>query len=145
MKVATIDNRKGRWIIGGWSQTVDGAWIQDDEYYVLDEPIGIDEVVKNLMAALSRSRLGIPHPQDFTNHMAPLLNAAGVRSWRSYVNGTKSTTVKQVEEKITLTPMANHGPREGFSLLNDRMIEVAAPFTTPVLGQAILQALAACE
>lgn len=145
MKEAVVNVRKKKWIIGTYSQTVDGVWIHDGDYAVLSDDADPSELGVSLMLALSRSVSGIPHPKSWDGHREPLLRAAGVRSWNTYVKGAKSISVRQDDKKIMLTPMANRGARGGFTFLLERTVEVAATAADAEIGAAILQALTYCE
>ncbi len=149
MKVAMIDNRKGKWLVGSYSQTVDGVWIHQGEYEVLSTETDVAVVAEAILSALGRSRVGVPHPQDWSGHTRPLLEAAGVPSWRAYVNGTKSISITQEGDSISLTPMINKGAREGFGFQNERTVVVPATAAPDELGDelgdALERALAACR
>ncbi|WP_428262367.1 hypothetical protein [Haliangium sp.] len=145
MKSANLDRRKQQWIIATCSQTTDGVWLHDGEYTVLPAESAPATVAEALQAALARTRIGIPHPQDWTGHVKPLLDAAGVKTWSAYVRDTRAISVEQADDDIVLTPTVNRGAREGFGFLSEQAIHVPSTATHAEIGAAIEKALARCE
>jgi hypothetical protein len=66
---------------------------------------------------MKRARQSVPHPsQDqWDSLLRPLLDAAGVSSWRIFMNGARDLSVFDDDGVIELLPSTNLGPKGGFA------------------------------
>jgi hypothetical protein len=139
---ATVNQRRGRIIVERVDTTVDGIPVGTDDIAVFDESIAARELGQAVMGAVGRARASIPRIQrdEWAPRLQPLLRAAGVRSWRSFVDGCRDVSVFEVAEGLELMPSINHGAREGFEGLPEEAITVKAD-DPMVVGEAVLRAL----
>lgn len=81
----------------------------------------------NVLAALALSRADVKHPDDWRSVLAPLLSAAGVKSWPTFVKGTKSIEVEAAaDSSMKLIPTRNLGATDGFEPVVEKTIAVTA-------------------
>ena len=107
--------RRGEWLfVSSSSETTAGVWISAEPCVRLPVTCSDEELGEAVGKALDGSRTGVPHPTNWNTLPDPLLNAAGLRSWSRFSRGAVSVDVREVDGKLTLTPLKNLGPREGF-------------------------------
>lgn len=106
--------RSGSFYIGPLSETTAGAWIPVEPCMRLRVSCTDAELGEAVVAALPWSRKQVPHPTDWKNLPDPLLDAAKLRSWATFSKGALSVDVQESDGQLTLTPLKNLGPREGF-------------------------------
>lgn len=102
-KLATIYLRKSKLLIASSSKTISGFWVAEGPVQVVDEGDAF-AIAAALRIAFERSRSRVPVPNSFSEPIAPLLEAAGVKSWRSFVKDAKSIGASLFDGTITLTP-----------------------------------------
>lgn len=73
----------------------------------------------------------------------PLLKLAGVRSFNAFAKSVTRVEIGMDDETVTLIPMQNGGPKEGFIHLNEKALLSEAD--EEALGTAAIAALALCE
>ena len=94
----SIYARRGSCFVAADDQTTDGVWIGSGRVATVDDAdrFGLGEAV---VKALGHSRTGVPHPRrdqwsvQRQRSLGPLMDAAGVRSWRSFVLSARLVTV----------------------------------------------------
>lgn len=128
-------------VVHSESQTRDGAWILAEPVTQLEAGCSDASLGGQVRAALRASRTGIPHPKAWTGMVEPLLRAARVRSYKSFVDGAWYVTVDERAGGITLVPTRNRGAREGFAEDPDAASFVAEGATDAALGAAVRTAL----
>lgn len=143
MKCAAAHLRRGKILIQAFSQTTAGVWIGYGPVYVAsgdDEPCAIG--VK-ILAALDNSLVGVRHPlqNEWKGIQAPILEAAGVKSWATFEKGSIGVGVDDHGDFIVITPTASDV--DGGKALPDKVIR--SKKDNQQLGAALLQAFAACE
>src|SRR6187397_1271984 len=85
MKRAEVYLRSSRCFLAASSETVAGAWVLSPPYRVMEASCTDSELGVALLSALSSSQTGIAHPDPRRDSVvAPLLKAAGVKSWKSF-------------------------------------------------------------
>ncbi len=87
----------------------------------------------------------VPHPEDW-DELPPsaILQAAGVKSWRTFSKGARTIDLDLMETEFVLTPMRQEG-RLDFIPLNDQKLHLPRDCTAEALGEAITRALARCR
>jgi hypothetical protein len=114
MKMATVYLRRGRIFVHASSRTTEGVWISSEPYETLAITCSDEELGAIAKVALENSRGGVPHPRDWKTLLEKFLQQAGVKSWSTFVKGATCADIKDNGEHITVTPMKNLGPKEGF-------------------------------
>lgn len=118
-------------------QTTTGLWILAEPVTRLDGGCSDGIVGSTLRAALEASRSGVCHPKEFKRIVEPLLRAAGVRSYKAFVEGARCVPVHEREGRLTLTPTRNLGSKEGFAEEPGAAIVVPATSADEALGAAL--------
>jgi len=95
------------------------------------------------VAALNKSKIGLPPYVRGDDLMGPFLKFVGAKSYATYVRGVhcvgvSANFVDSIRD-FTLEPMANGGGKEGFTPIVEHIRHL--PFQSPEqLGQAVLDA-----
>lgn len=136
--------RKGKILIQGYAQAVTELWIAYGPVYVSmrdDNPV---EIGAKINAALANSITGVPHPsQDqWKAVQTPMLEAAGVKSWATLAKGAMAVGFKEDGDFIVFTPSSDYANNGGKDL-PEKIIR--SQRNDQELGEALLQAFAACE
>lgn len=114
MRTAAVFRRDNRYILHACSRTTDGVWILSGPCVVLPDECTDLALGQAIEAALVASVVGVPHPRDWQSVVEPLLSAASVRSWRSFMKGAAHLSVEVGDSVVALVPMRNLGARDGF-------------------------------
>ena len=99
------------------------------------------------MASLEHSVTGIPHPTDwkiFTeDFVKPLLNRAGVKSWKAFMNGATLCCIGVDSETTNVEAFRRTG--KSFEPLPDTKVSIStnAPFVD--IGKIVLDVLNKAE
>ncbi|MFC0005791.1 hypothetical protein [Micromonospora siamensis] len=140
-RLAGLDLRRGRHVVHSSSLTVDGLWIANGVFELLDDSPGDKELGAAVRRMLDASRDGVPTPdlRGGPSLFAPVLDALGLRSWATYAKGAVHVDVEQDGEDVLVSPTRNGG-REGFVGLTEQSVRLAAP-DDEELGVALRAAL----
>jgi hypothetical protein len=143
-RLAEVIRRNGRIVVASYSKTTPGFSVLNSWQAAYPDSILPEELGKAVMAALAASREDVPPPPPRQSSPSPelkaLMTSAGVKSYSAFMNGARSVDVRQENRSnvITVTPMRNCGPREGFDFLPDLALELPATSSEHEIGQAIL-------
>ncbi|MDB5677691.1 hypothetical protein [Sphingomonas bacterium] len=137
-KLAAIYERKGALFISASHQTKAGFWIDDEEVVTLIQP-SAEELGGAVEAALARSTEGVPTPPPTARIERPLLKAAGVGSWATFMNLSRHVGISSEHGVVKLTPYRNLGSKGGFEPDTDMIIP--APMCSAMLGQMVADLL----
>jgi hypothetical protein len=137
-KLAAIYERKGRLFVTASHQTKAGFWVDDEHVVCLNQPTH-DELGRAIKMALDRSQNGVATPPPDARIEKPLLAAAGVGSWATFMKLSQHVSVFSDGGSLKVTPHRNLGSKGGFEPEPD----LAAPSadSTSVLGQAVADLL----
>jgi hypothetical protein len=111
-----IYGRQGFCYISPDDRTVDGVWIGSG-HVVKVEASDPDEIGGAVLSALGRSRGGAPHPrqeewaEQRRRALAPILEAAGLRTWRSFVRTAQLITACGADGGVIVELWAHDGRR----------------------------------
>jgi hypothetical protein len=142
--VVNIDRqRSGEYLLRVFSLTENGLSVLDG--LPARVPAGAEAIIlgTEVLAALNKSRIGLPPYVRGDDLSGPFLKFMGAKSYAAYVRGVHSVGVSAnfVDSIIDfrLEPKANGGGKEGFSPIIEHIRHL--PFQSPEqLGQAILDA-----
>jgi len=127
-------------IVASSSKTTMGVGLHVDPVVLsLDSSMGDVEV--QLAESLRASDRILAHPaqSEWKGSFDPFLKAAGVRSFRSFMQNARMLMVDQDENGVTITPTRNLGAKGGFEeLLNE---QVALPNNVLAVAEAVLRVL----
>lgn len=144
-KLVSVYQRKGQLVLCPSNLTTEELWITGGPARRLDVDSAIHEKGAVVRQSLSDSRNGVPHPTQSGGMFDPVLKLAGVRSWKTFVNGTRLVAVTEEEGQITVVPTRNGGAREGFFDLGPKTVTLGSGATDEELGAAVDAALALAE
>ncbi|MEH2484985.1 hypothetical protein [Bradyrhizobium sp. AZCC 2230] len=144
MRKAAAYLRRNKVIICPVSDTTDGVGVICAPVFDL-EASDVSGVGAAVLEALQLSREGIPHPApaDWSKLFKPVLKAAGVGSWKTFVRSTKDVIVRFETNRIVYIPTRNLGSRNGFVPLPEKE-RSSAPMAAEV-GPALLAAFGDAE
>jgi hypothetical protein len=104
----------------------------------------LKSVGHRINAALEASKIGVPHPTDFSSRVRPLLAAANARNYSSFVKNTFLVIVIRERNRITFLPTRNEGAREGFVPIYDKAIEQETSEDPLQIADWAFEAIAEC-
>lgn len=135
--------RKGQVYVQRYLQTTAGLSIAHGPVRTspMSDPSAIGD---DLRSVLTRPESTLPHPaqSEWGNVQRPMLDAAGVRSWKALAQGSFVVGIERDGDLISLIPSADY-EKEGGRSLPDRTVQ--AEITSSELGEKMLAAFAACE
>lgn len=137
---AAVYSVNGRLIVASCPKTAMGVRLTMDPI-VLRSNAGADSLGSAVTAALEASERVLPHPgpAEWKGSFDPFLQAAGVRSLKSFMASARLVDVDQTPEKVVVTPNRNCGAKDGFEpLLNEAEAIAADPET---VAEAVLRRL----
>jgi hypothetical protein len=142
VRTATVYLRSKRLILERVDVTTDGVPIGTDDLLVVPSDIPAAELGTQLLGIMKRARQSVPHPsQDqWDSLLRPLLDAAGVSSWRTFMNGARDLSVFDDNGVIELLPSTNLGPKGGFAVDEPGLRRVPKSDPT-LLGHSVKAAL----
>jgi CDI immunity protein len=134
------------WYISAASQTTTGIWIGNEPQFKLPVALTSESLGLAIEKALDASGKVIPHPAEWTKEIyQPMLDLAGVESWRKFAAGTASLLVTADETSITIEPCKNDGPKDGYSFLPHKNFSIPLDSTAEAIGNAVMQGITLCE
>lgn len=133
---ATIDYRLGK-LFFSTKSSGPGAYIGIGHPQVLDEASPSQQIGTALIFALSLSRPNkeISFPEDFSTISSPLLQAAGVKTWKEFAHGCKAMRAERINNRVELQPLK----REGTNFVLGSKPEILENPTPEELGTIIQQ------
>jgi hypothetical protein len=135
-RLASIYERKDALFIAADHRTRAGFWIADELVVTLCNPTPA-ALGNEVLMALGRSRDGVPTPPPSARIDKPLLAAAGVGSWRTFMTLSKHVSVSINDGVLKVAPYRNLGSKGGFEPQPDLDFECSEA----VLGEAVIEAL----
>lgn len=139
---AAVYKKEGTYLIHPWARTVTGLYRFWEPVVALGTDCGDVELADAVRSALAASPSDVPHPDPahFKKLIAPLLRAAGAKSWTAFEKGASAVEVYEEDDAIVVMATTNKGSRGGFVHENENKTKVAPPFS-PELGSAIRRML----
>ncbi len=98
-------------------RTTKGIWVSGVPVMVIEEgAVDAITIASKVREALSASVYDAPQPsqEQYKILFQPVLDAANVKSWATFMKGTRYVDLILADGAITLTPTRNAGAREGF-------------------------------
>lgn len=146
MKRVAVYRRRGSYLMAADCHTKDGFWLTVAPYRKLPGDVNAGELGSAVREMLPFSRSGIPTPSwKDDSDMQELLDAAGVKSYSTFMKGALLVKVRVEDEWATMIPMLNRGGREGFEHLNPSSGPHARVDDPEELGRKLLDAFELAE
>jgi hypothetical protein len=147
MKCAVVYERKEVFYISTSSQTTTGLWIDEEPCIAIKTDSSYEELGKAVRKALDSSRANVPHPKqtEWGNVTAPLLKAAGVKSWSTFGKTAKCSHI-EMDKQLVFIPTKNFGGRSGgFRVIEGKSFELATDAKPEQIGESVKKAMSFSE
>ncbi|HDR8965221.1 hypothetical protein [Burkholderia vietnamiensis] len=143
MKSAYALLRKGKIYVRSYSQTTTGLWIGWGQVYVVDENNSL-ELAERVRDALNNSSHGVKHPSqtEWKAVQAPMLEAAGVKSWKTLAKGAKAIGLESDGSIVKIEPSSDY-ENSGGTGMPAQAIE--CEIGSSELGEALMRAFQVCS
>jgi hypothetical protein len=145
MRAATVYRRGNALYLNSSSRTTAGLWIATAPFLRVESGSALTARGEAALAALNASQEGVPHPTNWSELVAPLLELAGVRSWATFMKGAACLNLEVEGESLKIIPNRNLGPKEGFESIPESAVELPFPSSPGQIGVALEEALARCQ
>ena len=140
MKRAEIYMRNGSFYIRSQSKSTVGIFLWAGPIIVSEDSISAEALGRNILDAFAFSTENIPHPANSTEwsqNLKPFLEAAKVRSWKTFMNGAEAVALKNIDGTIELIPYINRGAKMGFDFNSEKIRVLSADCPVVELGETI--------
>ena len=139
-KMCTVYERRGMLYLQASSQTEEGVWVLDGGVSELPSNAPDETLGEAVRSALLQSK-GVPHPTRWDRLMEPLLASAGVKSWKTFVNGTRCVSVESEKRGWKLIHFRNLGAKHGFEPVPSAEIDLPPGTNLADKGRSVRDAL----
>jgi hypothetical protein len=142
-QLATVERRKGEYLVCSFSKTTPGFWVMNGLFRRLPGDVDDDSLGDAVSWALDFSTEGVnPPPLNGPSPFMSVLLELGLASYGQYMKGASSVGIRREGDRLTVTPKHNGGPRAGFTEIHERVQNLDTPNPT-ALAIAIRVALEA--
>jgi hypothetical protein len=141
MQCVSVYERRGQFVIVPEVRTTSGIWTASSPVLTCPTTVEAEGLGAAVRKALAGSTEGAPHPREWKSVQAPLLDAAGVRSWATFVRGTESCSVAVNEDGMTVLPMKNGGSEGGFIPLESQAVRLPSNAADGEIGAGVRAAI----
>jgi hypothetical protein len=148
LRRATVLIRPNDFIVQPTLCTTMGLYVSGEPITVITRAAPPSRVGEAVRGALEVSMAVIPHPTDWRAFSAPLLTAAGVRSWNAIQRSARHCRVEATGAVIRIIPSRNGGTAgedKGYHPLVDQAIVLPADCTDEQLGIAVEDGATNCR
>ena len=145
-KLISIYERKGIIFIGANHRTTAGVWLDAGLYESVSVEHAKEKLGHLVSNSLGKSVIDIPHPSNFSRLTNALLLIAGVRSYKSFLNGAKLCTLG-ISDQINIIPHKNggySGDSRGFTEIPNNVLILPIGASESDISWNILKALDSC-
>lgn len=142
MKLATAYRRGSAVLVHPSARTTDGVWILSEPCVRLPSDCSDVELGDAVLSALKGSKSPLPHPTEWKGVLEPLLDAAGVRSWKTFAKCAACVEVAALAGELEFVPTENMGADEGFEANEPDKSIVTLPTSSEVVGATLRKLLA---
>lgn len=137
-KRAAIYQKRGTIFVSASHRTQAGFWVEDDQVKTMTQPAA-SELEAAVRQALDRSQEKVPTPPPSVRFDRPLLKAANVSSWATFMKLSTHVDVCREGDELKITPYRNLGPKEGFEPQKEQQVVISS--SSNGWGQVVLDAL----
>jgi hypothetical protein len=146
MRLASVYRLHDKYFIHPQKKSTAGLWLAQPDFLSLPLEASPEELGFSVRRALDQSSGVVPHPTDWAGQSKSRLAAAGVRSEKAFIRGTRLVTASQ-SSAIVLEPNHNGGStggQQGFTPFQERQLSVSVDSSPREVGAALLAVFAAC-
>ena len=148
MRLASAYRLRDRFFLHPNSKTTAGGWLATPPYVSIPLDSGPETLGEAIVAALTASVLGIPHPTSWSGLSKPRLDAAGAKSEAAFMRDARLVHVSLDATTITLEATHNGGSKgdtKGFSELPASTMKLPAAARPGELALAFCEMLSRCS
>lgn len=130
--------RRGQFYACAMSRTVEWLWIAGPPFLEAAGDATDEELGRLVLDALEGSRQDVAHPPvaDLERVLDPLVELAGVKSYRTFEKGARLVEALEQGGVVTLTPTRNAG-RDGFLPLEGSAVTVDSSDDAGAVGSGL--------
>ena len=145
MKVASVYKRSDGLYFHSASQTTAGVWVATAPF--LKVSFKSTQAAKGdaVVEVLNASQAPVPHPTNWDDIFAPVLELANVESWEQFKDKTDCCGLRVEGELMSMIPHRSLGPDEGFEPIPELAVRLTANAPPTVIGVALDEAFAHCQ
>ena len=142
MKAAKIYLRKGKYFISPLLGSGGGdPCLFSPPVLMLNSDVAPEQLGAAVQEALGASHLHAPWPTNWKDLIKPLLSAAGVKDWPTFVKGTLSVRADAQDGKVTLSPSTSKKEKNAFSPIDESLSVRADNEDAKALGEGVQLAI----
>jgi hypothetical protein len=134
-----------RFIIHSLSKLIMGASIATEPFIVLEGSTPIEEIAKQLMSAMSCSKINLPNPRDWNVVSNEFLSSMGFKRNKDLHDNSILVNVYKNHEAIVFNPTINLGAKEGFRNIPDKIIKLGLNEDITQISKVLQESLYRCE
>ncbi len=138
-------NNKGKFLIHGVSRTKEGIGVANDPYVWMDIQEPLEDVVRQILIALSESDKPVQTPSDWVKFLKSVLEKMGLTKNKELYQSTLNVSVSKKGNSIGFMPTVNTGAKTGFRNGKYEKVEVDESSGIPAIALALQDALSKCE
>lgn len=146
MSTVSAFRLRDRYFIHPNKRTTTGLHVAQPDFTCLPLDATVEAIGRAILAALAQSQGVVPHPTDWAALSKPRLAAAGVRSERAFMAGTKLVEVERGEH-FRLEPTrkgGSSGDARGLARLEDGQVSLSLHSSPQTIGEAFLNVFEEC-
>jgi len=137
-----VSRRLGVLWVCSYSQTVDGFWVMNGAIESLDDSTADERLGSSVLDMGRVSRLGVPTPTVAElSRPAPVVVAAGLRSYGVYLKGLRSVSVQFGVNSVRVVPQRNGGTKEGLVPIDHASVDLES-LEPAIVGAGVRASLA---
>jgi endonuclease YncB( thermonuclease family) len=127
-QLASVDLRRGEYIVCPYSRTAKGTWVLDGKPVRLPvTDTTAEQLGEAIGAALAQSREGVEELTRDSQRARPLLDLLQLSDYATYAKGTRQVEVYRDGDTVEVTPQRNEGGRRGFTPIDTEMRTLISP------------------
>jgi hypothetical protein len=102
------------YIVHPWSKVSTGGSVATQPYLTLPLSVSDENLGEAILAALGAAKVDLALPSDWNALQKSLRNAAGVKSWAAFMEGSRAIFIEDDGSSLTFVPEKSTGSRGGF-------------------------------
>ena len=147
IKSACVYSWPDRLLVHSEFRTTSGVYVASPPYHLLSKEAVPSDIAEALLDALLQSKDNAIHPKDWKAIESALIEAAGFKTHRAFMNAARSCSVELVGSDIFITPTRNggiSGSEKGFTAIKERTQKILQSASPNEIGLATYRAIEEC-
>jgi hypothetical protein len=125
------------------SQTIAGVWLDSAPYIRIEKDATPELIIEKLFEVLNSSRIGIPHPTDWSGITKAYVHSMGYKSLKQLYKDAKNCSICCENGNLEFLPTVNDG--RGFAHKPGLIITIKSSEPIPKIYAALMEAIDKCE